>query len=103
MHARIGRELAGIAAFSHKAPDEAFSEARPLVCVADTFIMVCIMRIVNSVDLIRELMQAGWMLDRVRGSHHVFTKLGHRSIVVPHPRKDLGRGLIAAIRRQAGL
>jgi predicted RNA binding protein YcfA (HicA-like mRNA interferase family) len=51
----------------------------------------------------------------VRGSHHVFKhtdRPGH--IVVPHPKhahglasqargKDLGAGLVAAIRKQAGL
>jgi predicted RNA binding protein YcfA (HicA-like mRNA interferase family) len=58
----------------------------------------------KSADLIRELKEAGWVLDRVRGSHHVF-KHPHRpgSIVVPHPKKDLGVGLVAAIRKQAGL
>jgi predicted RNA binding protein YcfA (HicA-like mRNA interferase family) len=58
----------------------------------------------KSADLIRELKAAGWALDRVRGSHHVFkhpTKPG--IIVVPHPKKDLGVGLVAAIRGQAGL
>jgi predicted RNA binding protein YcfA (HicA-like mRNA interferase family) len=57
-----------------------------------------------SADLIRELEAAGWTLDRVRGSHHVVkhpSRPGH--IVVPHPKKDLGIGLIAAIRRRAGL
>jgi predicted RNA binding protein YcfA (HicA-like mRNA interferase family) len=46
----------------------------------------------------------GWTLDRIRGSHHVFkhdAKSGH--VVVPHPKKDLGKGLIVAIRKQAGL
>lgn len=61
------------------------------------------MRTVKSGDLIRELEQAGWELDRIRGSHHVFKKPGHRPIVVPHPKKELGKGLAAAIRRQAGL
>lgn len=63
--------------------------------------MVCIMK---SAGLIRELKAAGWVLDRVRGSHHVFkhsTRPGH--VVVPHPKKDLGPGLVAAIRKQAGL
>jgi predicted RNA binding protein YcfA (HicA-like mRNA interferase family) len=58
----------------------------------------------KSADIIRELEQDGWVLDRVRGSHHVFkhpTKPG--IVVVPHPKKDLGTGLIRAIRRQAGL
>lgn len=57
----------------------------------------------RSRDLIRELERAGWSLDRVRGSHHVFVKPGHRPIVIPHPRKDLGKVLVAAIKRQAGL
>jgi predicted RNA binding protein YcfA (HicA-like mRNA interferase family) len=63
--------------------------------------MVCI---VKSADLIRELKAAGWILDRVRGSHHVFkhpARPGH--VVVPHPKKDLGPGLVAAIRKQAKL
>jgi predicted RNA binding protein YcfA (HicA-like mRNA interferase family) len=61
------------------------------------------MRTVTSADLIRELEAAVWELDRTRGSHHVFKKAGRRPVVVPHPRKELGRGLTAAIRRQAGL
>ncbi len=65
---------------------------------------VCIMRIMKSADLIRELTQAGWTLDRVRGSHNVF-KHAHRPghVVVPHPKKDLGKGLVAAIRKRAGI
>lgn len=62
------------------------------------------MRNMPSAELIRELKAAGWVLDRVRGSHHVFKhpkRPGH--LVVPHPRKDLGTGLVTAIRRQAGL
>ena len=62
------------------------------------------MRTMKSADLIREVMAVGWTLDRVRGSHHVFkhpVMPGH--VVVPHPKKDLGKGLVAAIRKQAGL
>jgi predicted RNA binding protein YcfA (HicA-like mRNA interferase family) len=58
----------------------------------------------KSADMIRELKLAGWQLDRIRGSHHVFTHAdrgGH--VTVPHPKKDLGKGLVAAIRKQAGL
>jgi predicted RNA binding protein YcfA (HicA-like mRNA interferase family) len=59
---------------------------------------------VNSRELVREIRAAGWVLDRVRGSHHVYRhpeRAGH--VVVPHPKKDLGVGLVAAIRKQAGL
>jgi predicted RNA binding protein YcfA (HicA-like mRNA interferase family) len=59
---------------------------------------------VKSIDLIRDLQADGWTLDRVRGSHHIFehpSKPGR--IVVPHPKKDLGKGLVKMIRAQAGL
>ena len=65
---------------------------------------VCILASVNSRELIRLLEADGWRLVRVRGSHHQFahpTKRG--TVTVPHPRKDLGTGLVAAILRQAGL
>lgn len=58
----------------------------------------------RSADLVREIQQFGWVLARVRGSHHVFTHPQRPGIVVvPHPKRDLGTGLVQAIRRQAGL
>ena len=58
----------------------------------------------NSASLIKEMQQAGWQLDRVNGSHHVFKHPNRPGIVVvPHPKKDLGVGLVKAIRRQAGI
>ncbi|MFZ5784782.1 MAG: type II toxin-antitoxin system HicA family toxin [Pseudomonadota bacterium] len=58
----------------------------------------------KSADLIRELVGAGWLLDRIRGSHHVFRHSSRPGIVVvPHPKKDLGKGLVAKIRKQAGI
>ena len=60
------------------------------------------MRIMTGADLIRELRQAGWVLDRVRGAHHVVRHQDRPGIVVvPRPTKELGRGLVAAIRKQA--
>jgi predicted RNA binding protein YcfA (HicA-like mRNA interferase family) len=59
---------------------------------------------VSSADVIRELKKAGWRLARVNGSHHVFTHLQRPGIVVvPHPKKNLGKGLVKAIRQQAGI
>ena len=58
----------------------------------------------TSDELIRQMKQAGWVLNRVNGSHHVFTHAERPGIVVvPHPKKDLGLGLVKAIRRQAGI
>lgn len=58
----------------------------------------------KSADLIRDRKEAGWTEDRIVGSHHNFkhpTISGH--ITVPHPKKDLGKGLVHKIRKQAGL
>jgi predicted RNA binding protein YcfA (HicA-like mRNA interferase family) len=58
----------------------------------------------QSRELIRLLVADGWQLDRVRGSHHQYwhpRKPG--TVTVPHPKKDLGVGLVKAIRRQAGI
>ncbi len=38
---------------------------------------------VRFADLRRLLERAGWTLDRVNGSHHIFTKDGRRPISVP--------------------
>jgi predicted RNA binding protein YcfA (HicA-like mRNA interferase family) len=65
---------------------------------------VCIIHIMQSRELIKLLQTDGWRLQRTRGSHHQFvhgTKPG--TITVPHPKKDLGKGLVQAIRKQAGL
>ncbi|HEY8709864.1 MAG TPA: type II toxin-antitoxin system HicA family toxin [Burkholderiaceae bacterium] len=58
----------------------------------------------KSADLIKQLQQNGWELRGVKGSHHVFThptRGGH--ISVPHPKKDLGTGLVEKLLKQAGL
>ncbi len=40
----------------------------------------------------------------VKGSHHIYRHPDFkRSIPVPHPRKDLKKGTLEAIRKQAGL
>jgi len=58
----------------------------------------------NSKDLIKQLEKAGWQLQNVKGSHHILrhpTLPGH--ISVPHPKKDLGIGIVTKLLRQAGL
>jgi predicted RNA binding protein YcfA (HicA-like mRNA interferase family) len=52
----------------------------------------------NSRDIVRRLEREGWILLRVTGSHHVFKDPTSGDIVVvPHPRMDLGKGLVRAI------
>lgn len=61
-------------------------------------------RLVNSKQLIKELKKAGWTVKRVKGSHH---QMGNSNfgfvITVPHPKKDLPKGLVKAIMKKAGI
>jgi predicted RNA binding protein YcfA (HicA-like mRNA interferase family) len=57
----------------------------------------------SSAELIRRLQTAGWVLRGTKGSHHVFVhpqRGGH--LTVPHPRKDLGTGLVRKLLACAG-
>ena len=57
----------------------------------------------NSRDIIHRLEREGWTLVRVTGSHHVFkSAVTDRTVVIPHPKKDLGKGLVHAIYKGAG-
>jgi predicted RNA binding protein YcfA (HicA-like mRNA interferase family) len=57
----------------------------------------------NSRDIVRRLEREGWILVRVTGSHHVFkNSISGETVVVPHPKKDLGKGLVRAIYKGAG-
>jgi predicted RNA binding protein YcfA (HicA-like mRNA interferase family)/predicted RNase H-like HicB family nuclease len=52
----------------------------------------------GSRDIIRRLEREGWTLIRVTGSHHVFKcAISGQTVVIPHPKKDLGKGLVRAI------
>jgi predicted RNA binding protein YcfA (HicA-like mRNA interferase family) len=56
----------------------------------------------SSRDIKQRLEREGWILERVAGSHHDFKHPTTRdTIVLPHPKKDLGRGLVRAIYKQA--
>jgi predicted RNA binding protein YcfA (HicA-like mRNA interferase family) len=58
----------------------------------------------SSEDLFKILRADGWELARTKGSHNVFkhpVKIGN--VVVPHPRKDIPKGTVSSILRQAGL
>ena len=57
----------------------------------------------NSGKLIRMLKKDGWVHVATRGSHRQFThptKPGR--VTVPHPTRDIPRGTVASIYRQAG-
>ena len=60
--------------------------------------------IVTGRQLLKIMKKNGWILDRVSGSHHVMIKEARRSIPVPvHSSRDLPKGLVSAILKQAGI
>jgi predicted RNA binding protein YcfA (HicA-like mRNA interferase family) len=57
----------------------------------------------SSREIVRRLEREGWTLVRITGSHHVFKNpTSGDTLVVPHPKKDLGKGLVRAIYKGAG-
>ena len=58
----------------------------------------------KSKDLIQMIEKRGWQLKRVKGSHHQFSHPTLPGLVtIPHPKKDLPKGTVRSIKKQAGL
>ena len=53
-------------------------------------------------DLLKLLMQNGWKLDRVKGSHHVLKKDGMTEVIHIQG-QDVPTGLLNAILKRTGL
>jgi predicted RNA binding protein YcfA (HicA-like mRNA interferase family) len=54
-------------------------------------------------QIMNTLKAHGWVLDRINGSHHVFTKADRRPVSVPfHGNKDIGN-LAKIILKEAGI
>ena len=55
----------------------------------------------DSGRIIKKLKDDGFVLISVKGSHHKFRK-GDKTVIVPHPKKDLPVGTARNIAKQAG-
>lgn len=53
-------------------------------------------------DLVKLLQKNGWKLDRINGSHHIMIK-GSETLSVPCHNKDLGKGILNGLLKDAGL
>ena len=61
------------------------------------------MKTYNSKQIIKMLKKDGWILSRVRGSHHQFKHADKKGLVtVQHPTKDLSGFITNSIFKQAG-
>ena len=54
-------------------------------------------------EVIKLLEKNGWLLDRIRGSHHIMIK-DDKTLSVPlHGSKDLGKGLLNRLLKDGGI
>jgi len=63
------------------------------------------MKPLSGKDFCKALERAGWTLDRIKGSHHIYTRPGAlRPLPVPvHGNKTLKTGTQRSLMREAGL
>ncbi|MEQ9290281.1 MAG: type II toxin-antitoxin system HicA family toxin [Cyclobacteriaceae bacterium] len=57
----------------------------------------------SSQEIIKRLLAAGFVLQRIKGSHHIYKHSNGKRAVVPHPKKDLPKGTFNSILKQSGL
>lgn len=55
----------------------------------------------DSRKIVKRLQAEGWALVSIKGSHHKFRK-DERTVIVPHPKKDLPLGTARNIAKMAG-
>jgi len=58
----------------------------------------------SSLEIIKILEKHGFILDRTKGSHHIFLHpITKKRAVIPHPKKDLPFGTVSSIFKQADI
>jgi predicted RNA binding protein YcfA (HicA-like mRNA interferase family) len=58
----------------------------------------------NSRNIIKLLEKDGWKIVAIKGSHYQYKQLIKPGrVTVPHPKKDLPKGTVLSILKQAGL
>jgi len=57
----------------------------------------------SSKSIIKLLEEAGFVLSRVKGSHHIYKHVNGKRAIVPHPKKNLPKGTYYSILKSAGI
>ncbi len=58
----------------------------------------------NGKQVCKTLENEGWFCKRIKGSHHIYGKDGHKPVPIPvHGKKDLGAGLLSKIETETGV
>ena len=60
---------------------------------------------IHGAEVVKAFQRAGFVVDRIKGSHHVMKRDGHPvHLSIPvHPGRDVGVGLLKALIEAAGL
>ena len=54
--------------------------------------------------IIKILEQNGWTLRRIKGSHHIMSKPGFRSVPIPiHGNQDMNPDVVKSLEKQTGV
>ena len=53
-------------------------------------------------DLVRLLINEGWRIDRIKGSHYIMKK-DSRTEIIPVHNTDIPKGLLSAILKRTGI
>ena len=63
------------------------------------------MKAISGPEMCRLLEANGWVLQRIKGSHHIYSKAGERKIIsIPvHGNRNLKAGLASRIARDGGI
>ena len=57
----------------------------------------------NGKELLKRLLNDGWVLVRIQGSHHIVQKGSQTEVIPVHGNTDLPKGLLSAIIKRTGL
>jgi len=62
-------------------------------------------KVISGPEMCRLLETNGWVLQRIEGSHHIYSKTGERKIIsIPvHGNRNIKAGLASRIARDAGI
>ncbi len=53
--------------------------------------------------LVKQLRKNGWVVERIKGSHHIMCK-GQKTISIPvHGKKELPKGILIKLLKEGGL
>ncbi len=57
----------------------------------------------KAIDIVKALLDRGWVIDRIHGSHYILKKGDQTEVIPVHGNRDLPKGLADAIKKRRSL